>query len=146
MDCRPIACGLISAMVTFGIGTLVSAAAPSWTDFVAIIGFSLCLAIPITLIGLALGFVLSKKTALAVSLTVAFSMILLGGISGFPMPQWIEIVSSFLPSGAAGSLTANYLSGSTLNGSNFLVLAGWTVAGLISAVVLYRRDEGRKFR
>lgn len=142
----PILCGLISALVTFCIGTLVSAAEPSLQDAGVIMGSALGLAIPITLIGLALGFVLSKKTALAVSLTIAFTMILVGGISGFPMPNWIESISQFLPPGAAGDITSTYLQGGDFNWLNIAVLGVWSGAGILCATVLYRRDEGRKFR
>lgn len=142
----PILCGLISASFTFLIGVLVSAARPTFADFGVIMAASFGLAIPITLIGLALGFVLSRKTALAVSLTIAFAMILVGGISGFPMPDWIESVSRFLPPGAAGNITGNYLAGDPFNAWNLVVLAVWSIAGIIAAVVLYRRDEGRNFR
>lgn len=142
----PIICGLLSATVTFGIGTLVSAAQPTLGDFGVIIGAAFGLSIPITLIGLALGFVLSKKTALAVSLTIAFTMILVGGISGFPMPAWIESVSRFLPPGAAGNITSSYLQGQAFNWMNIVVLATWSIVGIFAAIALYRRDEGRNFR
>lgn len=139
-------CGLLSASLTFVIGTIVSAAQPTITDFLAILGAALALAIPITLLGLALGFLLNRKTALAVSLTIAFAMILVGGISGIPMPGWIEDASRFLPSGAAGALSQDYLAGAAFNPWNFVVLAAWSFAGILFAILLYRRDEGRSFK
>ena len=141
----PLICGLLSSALTFGIGTLFSAAQPTVADVAVILSAALALAIPITLIGLALGFVLSRKTALAVSLTIAFTMILIGGISGLPMPGWIEQASRFLPSGAAGAITQDYLAGLALNPVNLVVLAGWSALGLIAAILLYRRDQGRSF-
>ncbi len=141
----PVLCGLLSATLTFVIGTVVSAAQPTITDFLAVLGAALALAIPITLIGLSLGFLLNRKTALAVSLTIAFAMILVGGISGLPMPGWIEGVSRLLPSGAAGALSQDYLAGAALNPWHLVVLAVWSIAGLLFAIVLYRRDEGRSF-
>lgn len=141
-----IACGLISAASTFIIATLVSAAEPSVMDFAIIIGVSLVLAVPITLLGLALGFILPKKTSLAVSLTIAFSMILFGGISGIPMPSIVETISHALPSGAAGHIIASHLNASDFDWRNIVVLIAWTVIGILAVFLLYRRDEGRRFR
>ena len=142
----PIACGLISAASTFIIAPLVSAAEPSVMDFAIIIGVSLVLAVPITLLGLALGFILPKKTSLAVSLTIAFSMILFGGISGIPMPSIVETISHALPSGAAGHIIASHLNASDFDWRNIVVLIAWTVIGILAVFLLYRRDEGRRFR
>lgn len=142
----PIACGLISAASTFIIATLVSAAEPSVMDFAIIIGVSLVLAVPITLLGLALGFILPKKTSLAVSLTIAFSMILFGGISGIPLPSIVETISHTLPSGAAGHIIASHLNASDFDWRNIVVLIAWTVIGILAVFLLYRRDEGRRFR
>ena len=142
----PIACGLISAASTFIIATLVSAAEPSVMDFAIIIGVSLVLAVPITLLGLALGFILPKKTSLAVSLTIAFSMILFGGISGIPLPSIVETISHALPSGAAGHIIASHLNASDFDWRNIVVLIAWTVIGILAVFLLYRRDEGRRFR
>ncbi len=142
----PIACGLISAASTFIIATLVSAAEPSVMDFAIIIGVSLVLAVPITLLGLALGFILPKKTSLAVSLTIAFSMILFGGISGIPLPSIVETISHALPSGAAGHIIASHLNASDFDWRNIVVLIAWTVIGILAVFLLYRRDEGHRFR
>lgn len=141
----PLICGLLSSALTFGIGALVSAAQPTVADTAVILTTALSLAIPITLLGLALGFLLSRKTALAVSLTIAFAMILIGGISGLPMPGWIEQISRFLPSGAAGALSQDYLAGAAFNLWNVIVLAAWSAIGLVAAILLYRRDQGRSF-
>ena len=142
----PMICGFVSASSTFGIGFLVSAAQPTWVDFIVIMTNAISLAIPMTLLGVALGFILSKKTALAVSLTIAFCLILLGGVSGFPMPEWINNISRFLPSGAAGNMNSTYLAKKPFDWMNVIILTCWTAAGIVAAALLYRRDEGRKFR
>ncbi|WP_103061608.1 ABC transporter permease [Actinomyces qiguomingii] len=142
----PIVCALISATGTFLIGVLVTAAHPTLNQAVVILGVALLLTLPITTLGLALGFLLSKKTALAVSLTVAFVMILFGGISGMPMPTWVDAVAKFLPTGAAGAITSDYLSNRPFIPSNLAIILVWTVVATIGSVALYRRDEGKNFR
>ncbi|WP_136313028.1 ABC transporter permease [Actinomyces procaprae] len=142
----PIACALISAVGTFIIGVLVTAAQPTPSQSAVILGVALILTLPITTLGLALGFLLSKKTALAVSLTVAFAMILFGGISGMPMPPWVDAVAKLLPTGAAGGITSDYLANRPFNPSNLAVVLAWTTIATAVSVALYRRDEGRNFR
>jgi ABC-2 type transport system permease protein len=137
----PFLCGLASALVAAVVGALVTAAEPGPADLLAVMGGAVALAVPATSIGMALGFMLTPKSALAVALTAAFAMILFGGISGLPLPGWIDRVSGFAPPGAAADLMTAWREGG-IEWRGIGVLIAWTVAGLAATLALYRRDEG----
>ncbi|MFC4120235.1 ABC transporter permease [Nonomuraea zeae] len=103
--------------------------------------------IPFMLIGLFVGFVLTAKTAIAVSQLLFFPLAILGGLLLPPqvLPDFIEIVSPYTPARGAAELLWWAIAGNDPNVTALIALAGWTVVAAAGAAWAYRRDEGRRF-
>lgn len=127
--------------------TLTSASLPV-ARLAASIGVVLLVAVPFTLLGLALGYWLSSKAAVAVVQIVVFPLAFAGGLFMPPevFPGWMNSISLALPSRAGRDLLVATATGAPLPPSTLPVLAGWTIAFAIMAVVAYRGDEGRRYR
>jgi ABC-2 type transport system permease protein len=106
------------------------------------------IAVPFTLLGLAIGYALSAKAAIAVVQAVLFPLAFAGGLFLPPeaFPSWLDALSQALPSRAARDLVVEVTTG--IEGSPWAlpVLLAWTAAFAALAVLAYRRDEGRRFR
>lgn len=114
----------------------------------ASIGVVLIVALPFTLLGLALGYWLSSKAAIAVVQVVLFPLAFAGGLFMPPeiFPPWLNTISLGLPSRAGRDLLVAVTSGQALPASTIPVLAAWTAAFAVMAVLAYRGDEGRRYR
>lgn len=130
------------------LGWLLTPAAPSLVQFLAGLLFAIVLAIPFTLLGLAIGYALSAKAAIAVVQVVLFPMAFAGGLflPPFLFPSWLNAISLALPSRAARDIMVQITTGETAPVSSWPVLLGWTALFAVLAIVAYRRDEGRRFR
>jgi len=98
--------------------------------------------------GLAMGYLLPTKAALAVAQVLMFSMAFAGGLFLPPsmFPSWLDAGSRVLPSRAGRDLLEWGALGGTLSPLTVLVVAAWTAATISLAVWAYRRDEGLRFR
>ncbi|MBO9568828.1 MAG: ABC transporter permease [Cellulomonas iranensis] len=105
-------------------------------------------AVPFTLLGMAIGYALSSKAALAVVQCTLFPLAFAGGLFMPPevFPRWLDALSQALPSRAARDLVVQVTSGVDASALAVPVLLGWTVLLAVLAVVAVRRDEGRRFR
>lgn len=103
---------------------------------------------PFLLIGLSIGYGLSAKAATAVAQVVVFPLAFAGGMFAPPesFPAWLDGVSQTLPSRAARDVVVSVVVGETPPASALVVLVAWTAAFAALAAVVYRRDEGRRFR
>lgn len=103
---------------------------------------------PFAFIGMAIGYSMPAKAAIAVVQVVMFALAFGGGL--FLPPQifaeWLEVLSRFLPSRHARELVVWAVQGGELAWWVWAGLAAWTVSTLVLAIVLFRRDEGRRFR
>lgn len=104
-------------------------------------------AIPFTLLGLAIGYALPSKAAIAVTQIVFFPMAVGGGLLTDPTnaPGFIEIVAPYLPSRGAVELVWAAVGDFSPDGLTMVMLAVWTAAAGAAAVWAYRRDEGARF-
>ena len=106
-------------------------------------------AVPFVLLGLAIGYALSAKAALAVVQVMLFPLAFAGGLFLPPeaVPRWLDAISQV----PAEPRPARDLRGPGDDRGGRVpfalpVLLGWTAAFAALAVTAYRRDEGRRFR
>lgn len=130
------------------VGWIFTSASLPLGRLAASIGVVLLVAIPFTLLGLALGYWLSSKAAIAVVQVVLFPLAFAGGLFMPPeaFPSWMNSISLGLPSRAGRDMLVAVTTGAPLAPSTIPVLAAWTIAFAIMAVTAYRGDEGRRYR
>lgn len=130
------------------IGALLTEASLSFWRFA--LGFLVVLAIsvPFTLMGLAIGYSLPAKAALAVVQLTLFPLAFAGGLFLPPetFPRWLDVISQGLPSRAGRDLLAQILTGEGSAALALPVLLVWTLVFAALTIWAYRRDEGRRFR
>lgn len=105
-------------------------------------------AVPFLGMGLAIGYSLTSKAAIAVAQIVNFPLAFVGGLLLPPemFPSWLDPISLATSSRSARDLVVFALTGDPMPASTVPVLAAWTVAMLALALWANRRDEGRRFR
>lgn len=108
----------------------------------------LAVSVPFTLLGLAIGYALSSKAAIAVVQLVLFPLAFAGGLFMPPemLPGWLNAISQALPSRAGRDLLVSVTSGIELPSPAVPVLLGWTLLFAAATVWAIRRDEGRRYR
>lgn len=104
--------------------------------------------LPFLGLGLAIGYRLSSKAALAVANVLLLPMAFGGGLFLPPelFPGWLDTASTFLPSRAGRDLLVGTVTGDAIPLLSIVVLLAWTVLAIGLAVLAYRRDEGQRFR
>ena len=112
------------------------------------VGTLLVGAVPFILVGIAIGYALTAKAAIAIVQVVLFPLAFAGGLFMPPslFPAWMDTVSLATPTRAGRDLLVDALGVETAAGSSWFVLLAWTVVLGVLAVWAYRRDEGRRFR
>ncbi|RNE64102.1 ABC transporter permease [Cryobacterium tepidiphilum] len=130
------------------IGGLFTAAEAS--PFRIVAGF-VALAVsslPFMFIGIGIGYALSSKAAIAVVQIVMFALAFTGGLFLPPMlfADWLDTLSRFLPSREARELVIWAVQGGTLEPWTWIGILAWIAATFALALVLFRRDEGRRYR
>lgn len=105
-------------------------------------------AIPFMLIGVAVGYAMPSKAAIAVVQVVMFGFAFAGGLFLPPemFADWLNTLSKFFPSRQARDLVIWAVQGGELEPWTWLGLIAWLVVTGLLALMLYRRDEGRRFR
>ena len=104
--------------------------------------------VPFLLLGLSIGYALSAKAATAIAQVVVFPLAFAGGLFMPPeaFPRWLDTLSGFLPSRAARDVVLPVATGGDVSAQAVVVLVAWTVVFAALVTVVYRRDEGRRFR
>ncbi len=105
-------------------------------------------AIPFALIGIALGYLVTPRSALPIANVVYLGLSFAGGLWTAPdnLPAAVEGVSLFLPTRAYADLLASAALELPVPARAWLVLALYTVAAGWLAAWAYRRDEGQQYR
>jgi ABC-2 type transport system permease protein len=147
-----VLCGLVmmalSLIPVLIIAAVATEATVSLGGFLAALGVVVIAALPFTLMGLAIGYALPSKAALAVAQLVFFPLAFGGGLlSGAPgqAPGFIEVIAPYLPTRGAVELMWAAVGEFQVRTTSVIALAGWIVAMAALAVWAYRRDEGRRF-
>lgn len=105
-------------------------------------------AIPFALFGIALGYWIPPKAALAVANVIFLPLALAGGLFAGPddLPEPIASVSPALPTRQWAELLWGAVDGDLWQPISILALVGFTALFGLLAVAGYRRDEGQRFR
>lgn len=105
-------------------------------------------ALPFLGMGLAVGYSMPSKAAVAVAQILNFPLAFIGGLMLPPdmFPTWLEPISLATPSRSARDAVVTALTGADAPASTIPVLLTWTLAMFALALWAHRRDEGRRFR
>lgn len=105
-------------------------------------------ALPFMLIGICIGYSMPAKAAIAVVQVVMFGLAFGGGLFLPPVmfADWLNTLSQFLPSRHAREFVIWAVQGGELPACVWIGILGWTVVALVLALILFRRDEGKRYR
>ncbi len=142
------ALGLVAILPVAVVGALATAATASPVRLLA--GFvALALtAVPFMLIGTVIGYTMPMKAAIAVVQVVMFGFAFGGGLFLPPVlfADWLNSLSMWFPSRHAREVVVWAVQGGDLPWWAGVGAIAWTVVLLVWALVVFRRDEGRRFR
>jgi len=104
--------------------------------------------LPFALLGICIGYAMSMKAAIAVIQVTFFALAFGGGLFLPPVlfPDWLNAISQFLPSRMARDFVIWAVEGGDLAPLTWIGLLVWVFGLLAIALVLFRRDEGRRYR
>lgn len=130
------------------VGGLFTSARPPLPHLLAAIGLVILTAIPSALIGFVIGTTAGPKAAIAITQVAMFLLAFGGGLFLPPMlfPDWLDMASRTLPIRQAREIVVGAALGADIPLWAVVGVIAWTVALGVLAVVLYRRDEGRRYR
>jgi len=140
--------GIAAIVPVVVLGALLTSAEASWwrliLGFVAIAASAL----PFVFIGISVGYSMPAKAAIAVVQVLMFGLAFGGGLFLPPaiFPDWLDAISRFLPSRDAREIVVWAVQGGDLAPWAWIGWFAWTVVTLALALLLFRRDEGRRFR
>lgn len=130
------------------VGRLLTAAALDRAQAAQAVLLVVGVAVPFLLLGLAIGYKLSSKAAIAVVQATLFPLAFAGGLFMPPdvFPRWLDVFSMSLPSRAVRDLVVQVTAGVDAYPLALPVLLAWTTLFAVLAGLAYRSDEGRRFR
>lgn len=140
--------GLVAIIPVILIGGIFTAAeAPPWR---ILFGFGTLAvsALPFMLIGIAVGYSMPSKAAIAVIQVIMFGFAFAGGLFLPPVlfAPWLDTLSKFFPSRQARELVIWAVQGGTIETWAWAGILVWTIVMFAVALLLFRRDQGRRFR
>ncbi|WP_224760484.1 ABC transporter permease [Salinibacterium sp. ZJ450] len=140
--------GIVAILPVIAIGALFTEAEASVGRIALGLLALATSALPFMLIGICIGYSMPAKAAIAVVQIVMFGFAFAGGL--FYPPQlfapWLNSLSMFFPSRQARELVIWAVQGGELEPWVWLGLIVWTAVLLAVALVLFKRDEGRRYR
>lgn len=139
---------LLAIVPVLLVAALFTEATATAAQLLAGLGAVLLAAIPFTLLGLAIGYSLPAKAAIALANVLFLPLAFGSGMFTGPgrLPGFIEAIAPYLPSRGAVELVWAAVSDFDPKPISLLMLAVWTVGLAAIATWAYRRDEGRRFR
>jgi ABC-2 type transport system permease protein len=151
-----LAARVLSAAL-FGLcsAVLVAAAALATTDarltslrWVGLAGALALGAVPFALLGIALGYWASPRSALPTANVLYLVLAFLGALWTTPrhLPKSVAGISPLVPTRQFGDVLWGAASGHLWRPRDWLLLLGWTAVFAGLAAWGYRRDEGRRYR
>jgi ABC-2 type transport system permease protein len=140
----------------FGLGSalLVAVAALATTDaglppsrWIALAGALALGSIPFALLGIALGYWASPRSALPVANVLYLVLSFLGALWTTPehLPSSLEAISPLVPTRQFGNVLWGAAEGRIWPPRDWLLLLGWACAFALLAAWGYRRDEGKRY-
>lgn len=142
------ALGLVAVLPVVALGAFTTAATASAGGVLLGLLALAASALPFMFTGIAIGYAMSSKVAIAIVQVVMFGLAFGGGLflPPFLFPAWLDAVSRVLPSRQAREVVIHAVQGGETPWWAWGAILAWTIALLALALVLYRRDEGRRFR
>lgn len=140
--------GFVAMLPVILIGALFTAAEASPLGILLGLIAIAVSALPFMLIGIAIGYSMSAKAAIAVVQIVMFGFAFVGGLFLPPVlfADWLNTLSKFFPSRHAREFVIWAVQGGELEWWVWVGLLAWTLVMLALALWLFRRDEGRRYR
>ena len=137
----------VSLIPVVAIAALFTAATVTPLALLAAIGATAVIAVPFTLMGLAIGYSLPPKAAIVVAQVLFLPLAFGGGLMTAPgsAPGFVETIAPYLPTGGAARLMWAAVGNFPFDLSSAVALAGWCAVLAALAIWAYRRDEGRRF-
>ncbi|MCW2976104.1 MAG: type transporter [Actinomycetia bacterium] len=123
----------------------ISLSAVGWLRLAFVLGAG---AVPLGLLGIALGYWVPAKGALPVANLLYLGFAYAGGLWTGPrgLPHALATIGPYLPTRQWGDVLWSAARGGGVGGRHWLALFGFSVAFAVAAAAGYRRDEGRRFR
>lgn len=128
-------------------GFLTAAEAPWWRILLGLVALALA-GLPFMFLGIAIGYSMPMKAAIAVIQIVMFAFAFAGGLFLPPVmfADWLNTLSQFFPSRQARELVIGAVQGGPIEWWVWVGILLWTLGALALALILFRRDEGRRYR
>jgi ABC-2 type transport system permease protein len=135
---------LIPVVIIAAVATEARISGPA---FLAALGATVIVAVPFTLMGLAIGYSLPSKAAIVVAQLLFFPLAFGGGLIFPPgsSPGFVETVAPYLPTRGAAELMWTAVGDFQVERLSMIMLGVWIVVLASAAGWAYRRDEGRRF-
>jgi len=142
------AMGIAAIIPVIAVGGLFTAADASVLRILFGLVVLAVVAVPFMLIGACIGYAMPMKGAIAVVQVAMFGFAFGGGLFLPPVlfADWLNTLSMWLPSRQARELVIWAVEGGQLEWWAWVGIFAWTAGLLVLALVLFRRDEGRRYR
>jgi ABC-2 type transport system permease protein len=140
--------GLVAIVPVIVVGAIFTAADASVLRVLAGLVALAVSAVPFMLIGTTIGYAMPFKAAIAVIQIVMFGLAFIGGLFLPPIlfADWLDTISKFTPSRQARQFVIWAVQGGPLEWWVWVGILVWTALSLTAALLLFRRDEGRRYR
>ena len=137
-----IAVGLVLAVSTVLAKTTLTA-----QMIIGLLGACVLIAIPASLMGLALGFAASGRAAPALANLIFLPLAFLGGLWIPPiiMPQVVGNISTWTPTRQMAEIAWSTITGQAPSNFTMMMFAAYTAAFAILVYVLIARDKNKRF-
>lgn len=136
---------MIPLLLVGGLFTTASVTVPA---LLSAIGLVILTAVPSALLGVIIGTTAGPKAAIAIAQVAMFLLAFGGGLFLPPVlfPEWLDVASKFLWVREAREIVVAAALGTEIPVWAIVGIAAWTVALGVLAIVLYKGDEGRRYR
>jgi ABC-2 type transport system permease protein len=146
LSAAPFGLGSAALVVATALGTTDASLPPlRWVALAAALAFG---SVPFALLGIALGYWTSPRSALPTANVLYLVLSFLGALWTTPahLPESIASLSPLVPTRQFGNVLWGAARGHLWQPRDWLLLLGWTTAFAVLAAWGYRRDEGRRYR
>lgn len=142
------AMGLVAIIPVIIVGGLFTSADASVLRILLGLVALAIAAVPFMLIGACIGYAMPMKGAIAVVQVAMFGLAFGGGLFLPPVlfAGWLNSLSMWLPSRQARELVIWAVEGGQLEWWVWAGIVVWSIVLLLLALLLFRRDEGRRYR
>lgn len=142
------ALGMVAILPVVVVGAVLTAAEASVLGIVLGLAALAVSGLPFMFAGISIGYALPFKAAIAVIQIVMFGLAFIGGLflPPFLFADWLDRVSMATPTRQARELVIAAVEGTAPEWWVWAGIAGWTALLLMLALLLFRRDEGARYR